>query len=394
MKLSVISFTAKGAALSIQLFDKLGKEPGVEICLYTKCSLEKFGASDVSEPLKISDSSEPLEPSKLSNPLFRAQTDFPVTRITESVGEWAAKQMEEKNTLLFIGACGIAVRAIAPHIVDKLHDSPVLVMDEMGRYVIPILSGHVGGANEIALLIAEKLGAVPVITTATDINGKFAVDLFAKRNGFAILNKDGIAKVSAKALADEEITMSIETGADKAGAGADRIRGNIPQGIRLISYPPRQFADIVITTEERSFDAALTLKPREYIIGMGCRRGKEKEKIKALIERSLKGLGISADSLLALASIEQKKDEQGFLEWSREANIPFWTYTAAELAQVEGEFESSDFVKEQVGVDNVCERAALKGCGQQGRLILSKQAEDGMTIAIAKRNWSVVFDEE
>lgn len=385
MKLSVISFTEKGKNLSKQLADKLRKEPGVEIRLYTKCSLEKFEASDVSEP---------LEPSKLSNLLFGTQTDFPVMRITESVREWAAKQMEEKNTLLFIGACGIAVRAIAPHIVDKLYDSPVLVMDELGRYVIPILSGHVGGANEAALFIAEKLGAVPVITTATDINGKFAVDLFAKRNGFAILNKDGIAKVSAKVLAAEEITMSIETGADKARAGADRIRGNIPQGVRLISYPPRQFADIVITTEERSFDAALTLKPREYIIGMGCRRGKQKEKIKALIEKSLKGLGISADSLLALASIDKKKDEQGFLAWSRETNIPFWTYTAAELAQVEGEFESSDFVKEQVGVDNVCERAALKGCGQQGRLILSKQAEDGMTIAIAKRNWSVVFDEE
>ena len=102
--------------------------------------------------------------------------------VEEGMGEWAGKQMAEKHTLLFIGACGIAVRAIAPYITDKLHDSAVLVMDEGGNYIIPILSGHVGGANEIAVKIAVEIGAVPVITTATDINGKFAVDLFAKRN--------------------------------------------------------------------------------------------------------------------------------------------------------------------------------------------------------------------
>lgn len=389
MRLSVISFTEKGKNLSKQLADRLGKEAGREIQLYTKCSVEKLESSELLEP------SKPLEPSG------GAQADFPVTRIAESVGEWAAKQMGEKNTLLFIGACGIAVRAIAPCISDKLHDSPVLVMDELGRYVIPILSGHVGGANEAALLIAEKLGAVPVITTATDINGKFAVDLFAKKNGFSIMNKDGIAKVSAKVLAGAELTLSIETGADRVGTGedsgrehTDRIKGKLPRGIRLVSYPPQQFVDIVITTQKKSFDAALTLKPREYVIGMGCRRGKEKEKIKAFIEKNLNELGISADSLLALTSIEQKKNEQGFLAWSGEANIPFWTYTAAELAAAEGVFESSDFVKEQVGVDNVCERAAIKGCGQTGILLLPKQAEDGMTIAVAKRNWSVVFDEE
>lgn len=106
--------------------------------------------------------------------------------------------MAARHALIFIGACGIAVRAIAPWIMDKLHDSPVLVADEMGKYVIPLLSGHVGGANELAVRLAGALGAIPVITTATDLHDSFAVDIFAKRNDLRICNREGIAKVSAK----------------------------------------------------------------------------------------------------------------------------------------------------------------------------------------------------
>lgn len=118
--------------------------------------------------------------------------------VQESVSVWAGEQMAAHHALVFVGACGIAVRAIAPWITDKLHDSPVLVMDEQGQYVIPLLSGHVGGANELAVRLAGELGAVPVITTATDLHGSFAVDLFAKRNDLWIHNREGIARVSAK----------------------------------------------------------------------------------------------------------------------------------------------------------------------------------------------------
>ena len=112
--------------------------------------------------------------------------------VQESVSVWAGEQMAAHHALVFVGACGIAVRAIAPWITDKLHDSPVLVMDEQGQYVIPLLSGHVGGANELAVRLAGELGAVPVITTATDLHGSFAVDLFAKRNDLWIHNREGL----------------------------------------------------------------------------------------------------------------------------------------------------------------------------------------------------------
>lgn len=123
---------------------------------------------------------------------------------------WTGQQFAEGAAVVFIGACGIAVRSIAPFVKDKLSDSPVLVVDETGRYVIPLLSGHAGGANELAVQLADRIGAEAVITTATDLHGVFAVDLFARRNRLTIVNREGITKVSAKVLRGEKLSVSVE----------------------------------------------------------------------------------------------------------------------------------------------------------------------------------------
>lgn len=353
MKISIISFTGKGMLLSKKIEEALGKEC-VEI--FTKCSRvkEEFLPADI----------------------------HPVQK---SIGQWTKEQMEQRRAMLFIGACGIAVRAIAPYITDKLHDSAVLVMDEEGKYVIPILSGHVGGANALAQKIADRVEATAVITTATDINRRFAVDCFAMENGLQIVNKEQIAKVSAKVLSGEEITMAIEPGHLSEAC-------RIPEGIQVIEDWKREKADIVIGRVETEH-AGLQLRPKEYVIGMGCRRRKEGEKIDAFVAGCLEGLGISADSVFALASIDLKKEERGLLGWCQKRNIPFLTYSAEQLQEVCGEFCTSPFVRDKVGVDNVCERAALKACGNGGYLISKKYAEDGMTIAVAKREWKVTFYE-
>ncbi len=353
MKVGIISFTENGRLLSEKIA-KLLRE--AECALYTKC-----GAY-----------------------CKERQT---VRFVTGSIGEWAKEQFEERNALLFIGACGIAVRAIAPHIMDKLHDSPVLVVDENGQYVIPLLSGHVGGANELAVSIAEKMGAKPVITTATDINAQFAIDLFAKKNGLIIVDKEGIARVSSKVLAGKSIAMSVEPGHLEKDV-------KLPKGIELVEYPPLQEVDVAITSEDRVIETAILLRPKEYAVGIGCRKGKEVEKIEDFIRSHLKKAGISPAQVFGMASITVKKDEPGLLSWSRKERLPFVTYTAEELRHVEGDFHKSEFVREQIGVDNVCERAALKLCGSGGRLVYEKHAGDGMTIAVAKREWRVRFDEE
>ena len=357
MGIRIISFTEKGIELSQRVAEVLGYD---NVKLFTKCSVAK-------------------EKNKL--PMIQY--------VEEGMGEWAGKQMAEKHTLLFIGACGIAVRAIAPYITDKLHDSAVIVMDEGGNYIIPILSGHVGGANEIAVKIAVEIGAVPVITTATDINGKFAVDLFAKRNGLHIENKDGIAKVSSKVLAGKELHIAVEQGHLEENI-------TIPEGIVLSEFwmSPERTADVVVTTQRGETGALLTLKPKEYILGIGCKRGKEEEKINQFIRKKLDQLGIGVEQVMVVASIDKKTDEAGLVSWCRNRQIPFWTYTAEQLQQMQGDFSASAFVKEQVGVDNVCERAALLACQDGGCLVYKKHAEDGMTIAIAKREWSVGFDEK
>ncbi len=370
--LSVISFTQNGARLAKRLAQILGQEQE-GIFIYTKCR-ECIKDSQFGIPVKT------------------------------PAAQWAGERMREKSALLFIGACGIAVRSIAPFVTDKLQDAPVLVMDEQGRYVIPVLSGHMGGANELALYLAEKTGAAPVITTATDLNRKFAVDLFAKQNGLWMENKEGIVKVSSKILAGMEVTVSIETGHIETGHS----KGAPPQGVRLVPYPPREPVDIVVTSEllsglssepssepssgQKTFAAAALLKPKQYVLGVGCRKGKSYGELDAFIRKHLDMLGIQAWQVYAIASIVQKKGEPGLLEWSRKNRAPFLTYTAQELKSVDGEFSESAFVKGQVGVGNVCERAAVKACGESGGcLLLHKQAENGMTLAIAKREWKVCF---
>ncbi|MCM1262962.1 MAG: cobalt-precorrin 5A hydrolase [Butyrivibrio sp.] len=359
MRLSIISFTRNGKALSESIAENMGNNLEIEVRLFTKC--HNCVDKDV--------------------PSIALRVEY----VESSLADWAKARMQEKDALLFIGACGIAVRAIAPFLTDKLHDVPVLVMDEKGKYIIPILSGHMGGANELARHIAGKMGTKAVITTATDINGKFAVDLFAKRNNFHIVNKDGIVKVSSKALAGEEVTISIEPGHEIIGAR---------DGVRIVPYPPEQFTDMVVTSEDKKFDACVMLKPREYVIGFGCKKGKDIKEIDGFIFDKLNELGIAITQTAALASVSNKQGEQGIIDWCRKEGLAFITYTAEELEKVDGNFTSSPFVKAQVGVGNVCERAAVKGCGEYGKLIAPKTAGNGMTIAVAKREWKVCFDEE
>ena len=352
MKLSVISFTENGKQLSGRIAKLLEKKLEVELYAKYEAGIKDDIFSDI---------------------LY----------VKTSVGDWAKERMQEKSALLFIGACGIAVRAVAPFLTDKLHDVPVLVMDEKGKYVIPILSGHMGGANDLANHIAERTGAEAVITTATDINKKFAVDLFAKRNSLYIANKDGIAKVSSKVLAGKEITICIETGHEITCEET---------GMQIVPYPPVGFVDVVVTSKDAVFDTSILLKPREYVIGIGCKRGKNVNEIDKFISKTINEMGISITQIFALSSISQKRDEQGIIEWCRKEGISFLTYTAEELQEVNGNFTKSSFVKDQVGVDNVCERAAVKACGKDGKLIVPKVAENGMTIAIARREWKVCFD--
>lgn len=350
--LSVITFTAQGTQLAEKIYEGWREE----VQVFTRCRAQKT----------------------TGRPDFVKWTD-------EDVTTWAGEQIKEGRSLLFIGACGIALRAVAPHITGKLSDRPVLVMDEKGNYVIPLLAGHVGGANELAEELGRLTGAIPVITTATDLEGHFAVDLFAKRNSLGIMEKAGIAKVSAKVLAGEKVTLAVDR---------ERLaKGEMPPAdVRLLTPQEGESADVVVRTGKPDKEPLLWLRPRPYVIGMGCKRGTEETKIAAYIDETLRRVQIEKEEICALASIDRKRDEQGLVNWSRKHGIPFLTYSAQELAKVEGELHESAFVRETVGVGNVCERAALRACGEGGSLIVEKHMSEGMTIAIARREWRISFE--
>ncbi|WP_368163163.1 cobalamin biosynthesis central domain-containing protein, partial [Collinsella aerofaciens] len=148
---------------------------------------------------------------------------------------WTALAWEASDALLFVGAAGIAVRAIAPHVASKATDSAVVVIDEAGRFAVPLLSGHLGGANELAQTVARAAGAIPVITTATDVRGVWAVDTWARCAGLAVSNPEAIKRVSARLLSGGRVALYSDM----------PISGQPPEGVDIASDRAR--ADIVVS---------------------------------------------------------------------------------------------------------------------------------------------------
>ncbi len=311
----------------------------------------------------------------------------------EGLDDWVREGFYYGAPIVFVGAVPIAVRLIAPCIDSKLTDSPVLVVDERGEYVIPLLSNHLGGANELAKQLAEITCGQVVITTSTDVNSAFAVDVFARKNGLRVGNKDGIKKVSSKVLKAGRIKIAIDS---KVQYKLE----DVPESIDIVEACKKQSEgalrpDAVIIDIREVGKNEVTVKPensevlqlifKPYVLGIGCKKGTSFERLNEFVTQELKAHKIDIDMVSGMASIDLKAKEQGLLYFSAKHRIPFFTYTADELSKVEGEFSDSDFVKSITGVSNVCERAATKLAGEGGQLLVNKVARDGMTLAVCQR---------
>lgn len=285
------------------------------------------------------------------------------------LADWAAEQFAHADALIFVGAVGIAVRAIAPHCRSKAVDPAVVVLDECGHFAVPILSGHLGGANDLARALAAACGAVPVITTATDANGVFAVDAWARHQNCAVLEPGRIKRVSSRLLAGGPVRYRSEF----------PIAGQAPAGVVPAGEAER--ADFALTL----FPAgdALHLIPKIGVLGIGCRRGTSAAQLEAAFAQFCAAHGLTAACITAAASIDLKAHEPGLLEFCRAHGWPVQFYSAAQLQNAPGQFTPSAFVRSVTGVDNVCERAAVLAAG--GTIILPKQAGNGVTFALALR---------
>ena len=281
----------------------------------------------------------------------------------------------QSELMVFVGSCGIAVRKIAPHVHDKRTDPAVVCVDELGTFVIPLLSGHIGGANALARRIAESLHATAVITTATDINRRFSVDTWAAENGCAISSMK-LAKAVSAAILEGDIPLKSDF----------PVSGTLPNGI--ISGENGPLGIYLTVSDKEPFENTLRLIPRCLHLGIGCRRGTQKEAIESAVARVLGENGLDFRAVRCAASIDLKQDEEGLLSFCCEQNIPIRFYTAAELAAVPGDFTPSPFVQKVTGVDNVCERAALLDADH---LIVKKTACHGVTVAVATEKWEVHF---
>lgn len=293
-----------------------------------------------------------------------------------SLSQWTKEKFTHSQVLIFVGATGIAVRAIAPHIKSKITDPAVLVVDDNGHFCIPILSGHVGGANKVATQISQKLGATPVITTATDINGKFAVDTFAKEHNLVIVNPEKIKEVSAKLLDGKNVSIYSDF----------PVGGKLPSGV---TFGSQKCADIIVSYKEYGNKNALILAPKVLAVGIGCRKNTPKQPIINAFDAVFKKQRIRKEAVIGVYSIDLKAKEQGLLDFCKTMELDFHTFTAEQLSGVEGEFSSSSFVKSVTGVDNVCERSAVLGCG--GTLVCKKLALEGVTVALAKQDYKLRF---
>lgn len=319
--------------------------------------------------------------------------------------EMVKEAFAECDAILFIGATGIAVRAIAPFVKSKLTDPAVLVADERGRFIIPILSGHVGGANEIAETLAEHLEMTAVITTATDINGVISIDSWAVRHHLFIENASKIKDVSMKVLRGEKIRVLSDISLDDVPPEFEPVCkcDGASSGPPEISCPPETSCsseapcppDVYIGPRKLDFlrESSLCLTPKVLFVGIGCRRGTPESEIAAFFEEVFALHHLSRNAVAGVASIDLKADEEGLLRFCGGQGFPVHFFTGEELMQVEGEYEfsSSHFVKKTTGVDSVCERAAVRLAETRGadfsrrrvQFIQKKIAKNGVTIAIA-----------
>ena len=286
----------------------------------------------------------------------------------ESLASWTAARFASEDALVFVGASGIAVRAIAPHVKDKFTDPAVVSVDEAGRFAVPLLSGHVGGANGLARAVAGICGGQAVVSTATDVNGLFAVDEWAVRNNLVIVER-GIAK---------EISAALLEGRPVGFKSDFDLEWELPDGVT------EDAADIgfVVSLDEscRPFARTLHLVPHAVTVGVGCRRGTDAVVLRQAVFEALSEARVSPLAVRTLASIDVKADEPAIRALACAEKWDLRFYSADELAAVPGEFSSSEFVERTVGVGNVCERAA---CAEGATLLAGKQAGDGVTVALA-----------
>lgn len=286
----------------------------------------------------------------------------------------------EYDAIVAIMASGILIRSIAPYIESKVSDPAIINIDDNGKFVISTLSGHLGGANALTNKIANLINAIPVITTSTDVNNKLGIDVLAKDLYLSIDDTKEILFFNKAILEGSEITFTLNP--DK---NHDYLRDYLSNNTLEMNVSFNYYSGINSDEIHVSLDNhKIVLNEKKIVVGIGCRRGKEYEKILEGFNKSLKDLKIHKSRVNMLSSAEIKKDEKGILELSDILEIPINFVDLDKLKLFESrDIQKSEFVKSKFGIYGVSEPSALITAGFDSKLIYKKTSYDGVTIAIA-----------
>ncbi|WP_405290273.1 cobalt-precorrin 5A hydrolase [Methanobrevibacter sp.] len=287
----------------------------------------------------------------------------------------------EYDAIVAIMASGILIRSIAPYIKSKTTDPAVINIDDNGNFVISTLSGHLGGANKLTNKIATLIDATPVITTSSDINNRLGIDVLASDLYLSIDNPKEILFFNKAILDGQKITLTMKN--EKKYLLNYLEKNTLEMDVSLVNCNSVSEDEIKVDLDGHE----IILKEKKMVVGIGCRRGKEYEKIHEGFSKSINELNIDASRVNQLASAEIKKDEKGILKLSEKLNIPVNFVDLERLKLFESQdVQKSEFVKSKFGIYGVCEPSALITAGFDSKLIYKKTSYDGVTIAVAISN--------
>ena len=292
---------------------------------------------------------------------------------------------EKYDSIIFISSTGIAVRAISKYLISKASDPAVVVVDVCNKFSISLVSGHLGGANNLTLKVSEVLGNTPVITTATDNMDILAPDIIAMNNEL-IIDDLKIAKIIAGRLVNgENVYFKDDKAIIKCPKGyieTEKVQGNTLWITHKASRDLKsEDNNVVRYLDEYEARTILRLIRKDIILGIGCKRNTDSDKLFDFISDILKENNIDIRSVDRIASINIKSDEKAILDLAEKLNCDLLFFSASEISRVEHKYEGSDFVKKSIGVSSVSEPVVeLAG----GEIIISKIKKDGMTLCIGE----------
>ena len=268
-------------------------------------------------------------------------------------------------------ATGIMVRNICELIKNKTEDPAVLVVDENGKHVISLISGHLGGGNDFTLKIANIIGADPVITTSTDLNNKLGVDTLARRYFLNIDDPTKIKTINTALINNKDVEISVSKEFDFILADPE-----VKESYKEISV-----SDEISVSYN---GLKMFLKPKKIVAGIGSRKGVSKESVTNAVESVMNTLKLPIKRLDYIATAEMKKNEVGILDLASELEISLSIIPKEGLKKFEHpDCSKSDFVMEKFGLFGVCEPSALIVAGKGSKLIYKKTPFNGVTVAVA-----------